>query len=160
MSGSVNKVTLLGRLGRDPDVRQLSNGGSVVNISLATSESWRDQTNETQERTEWHRVVIFGKLADVAAQYLKKGSQAYFEGRLQTRKWTDQAGKDRYSTEVIVSGFGGSMVMLGSGAGRVGGGSDADSYGGGDRGGNDAGDSGGGNDFSGSSRFDDDEIPF
>ena len=119
MSGSVNKVTLLGNLGRDPEVRQLNNGGNVTNLSLATTDRWSDQSGERQERTEWHRVVLFGKLADVAAQYLKKGSQAYFEGRLQTRKWTDQDGKDRYSTEVIVSGFGGVMVMLGSGGGKA-----------------------------------------
>lgn len=151
MSGSVNKVTLLGRLGRDPEVKQMNNGGSVANISLATSENWRDQQGEPQERTEWHRVVIFGKLAEVAERYLRKGSQVYFEGRLQTRKWQDQEGKDRYSTEVIISGFGSSMVMLGQGGGS----GNSGSYGGGAP--NDG--FGGGAPSSGS-RFEDDDIPF
>ena len=122
MSGSVNKVTLVGRLGKDPEIRPMNSGGSVANLSLATSERWRDQNQEMQERTEWHRVVMFGKLADVAGQYLKKGSQIYVEGRLQTRKWQDQDGNDRYSTEVVVSGYGGQMVMLGDGGNRSGGG--------------------------------------
>ena len=159
---SVNKVTLLGRLGKDPEIRQMNNGGNVANISVATSERWRDQGNEMQERTEWHRVVVFGKLADVVSKYLKKGSQVYFEGRLQTRKWTDQEGKDRYSTEVIVSGFGGVMVMLG-GNGNSGGGSgysDNSSSGGSYSGGSGGGYSGGGNNNAGGSRFEDDEIPF
>lgn len=158
---SVNKVTLLGRLGRDPEIRQMNNGGNVANLSLATSERWRDQgTSEMQERTEWHRVVVFGKLADVVGKYLKKGSQVYFEGRLQTRKWTDQEGKDRYSTEVIVSGFGGVMVMLGGNGSGGGGYSDSDQGGGysGGSGGYAAGGGSGGH--SGSSRFEDDEIPF
>ena len=157
---SVNKVTLLGRLGKDPEIRQMNNGGNVANLSLATSERWRDQSGETQERTEWHRVVVFGKLADVVGKYLKKGSQVYFEGRLQTRKWTDQEGKDRYSTEIIVSGFGGVMVMLGgnnnSGGGYSGGNDFGGEYSSGGYSG--GGSSGGGN--AGGSRFEDDEIPF
>lgn len=112
---SVNKVILLGRLGQDPEIREMQNGDSCANLSLATSQKWKDQNGEMQEKTEWHRVVIFGKLADVVDKYLKKGSQVYFEGRLQTRKWTDKQGNARYSTEVIVSGFGGVMVMLDGG---------------------------------------------
>lgn len=155
MSGSVNKVTLLGHLGRDPEVKQMNNGASVANISVATSERWRDQGGEQQERTEWHRVVIFGKLADVAGKYLRKGSQVYFEGRLQTRKWTDQEGKDRYSTEVVVSGFGGVMVMLGSGTGSGG------THGGGyDPAPSPSGDESFGDAPSTGSRLEDDEIPF
>lgn len=118
-SRGINKVILIGNLGQDPEVRYMPNGGAVANITLATSESWRDkQTGETKERTEWHRVVIFGKLAEVAAEYLKKGSQVYIEGSLQTRKWQDQSGQDRYTTEVVVN-IGGVMQMLG---GRQGGG--------------------------------------
>lgn len=112
-SRGINKVILIGNLGQDPEVRYMPNGGAVANITLATSESWRDkQTGEMKERTEWHRVVIFGKLAEVAAEYLKKGSQVYIEGSLQTRKWQDQSGQDRYTTEVVVN-IGGVMQMLG-----------------------------------------------
>ncbi|CAK9886350.1 MAG: Single-stranded DNA-binding protein [Candidatus Erwinia impunctatus] len=112
-SRGVNKVILVGNLGQDPEVRYMPNGGAVTNITLATSESWRDkQTGETKEKTEWHRVVLFGKLAEVAGEYLKKGSQVYIEGALQTRKWTDQSGVERYTTEVVVN-VGGSMQMLG-----------------------------------------------
>ena len=119
MAGSVNKVILIGNLGQDPEVRYMPNGGAVTNITLATSESWRDkQTGEMKEKTEWHRVVIFGKLAEIAGEYLKKGSQVYIEGSLQTRKWQDQSGQERYTTEVVVN-IGGSMQMLG---GRSGGG--------------------------------------
>ncbi|EIZ1086091.1 single-stranded DNA-binding protein [Klebsiella oxytoca] len=119
-SRGVNKVILVGNLGQDPEVRYMPNGGAVANITLATSESWRDKaTGETKEKTEWHRVVLFGKLAEVAGEYLHKGSQVYIEGALQTRKWTDQAGVEKYTTEVIVN-VGGTMQMLG---GRQGGGS-------------------------------------
>ena len=118
-SRGVNKVILIGNLGQDPVVRYMPNGGAVTNITLATSESWRDkQTGEMKEKTEWHRVVIFGKLAEIAGEYLKKGSQVYIEGSLQTRKWQDQSGQERYTTEVVVN-IGGSMQMLG---GRSGGG--------------------------------------
>lgn len=118
-SRGVNKVILVGNLGQDPEVRYMPNGGAVANITLATSESWRDkQTGETKEKTEWHRVVLFGKLAEVAGEYLRKGSQVYIEGALQTRKWTDQAGVEKYTTEVVVN-VGGTMQMLG---GRQGGG--------------------------------------
>ncbi|WP_413725992.1 single-stranded DNA-binding protein [Sodalis sp. RH16] len=121
-SRGVNKVILVGNLGQDPEVRYMPNGGAVANMTLATSESWRDkQTGETKEKTEWHRVVLFGKLAEVAGEYLKKGSQVYIEGALQTRKWTDQGGQERYTTEVVVN-VGGTMQMLG---GRQGGGAGA-----------------------------------
>ncbi|KQN57778.1 single-stranded DNA-binding protein SSB1 [Erwinia sp. E602] len=119
-SRGVNKVILVGNLGQDPEVRYMPNGGAVANITLATSESWRDkQTGETKEKTEWHRVVLFGKLAEVAGEYLRKGSQVYIEGALQTRKWTDQAGVEKYTTEVVVN-VGGTMQMLG-GRGQGGG---------------------------------------
>ena len=126
-SRGVNKVILVGNLGQDPEVRYMPNGGAVANITLATSESWRDkQTGETKEKTEWHRVVLFGKLAEVAGEYLKKGSQVYIEGALQTRKWTDQAGVEKYTTEVVVN-VGGTMQMLG---GRQGAGTGAPAGGG------------------------------
>ncbi|VFP84384.1 Single-stranded DNA-binding protein [Candidatus Erwinia haradaeae] len=112
-SRGVNKVILVGNLGQDPEIRYIPNGSAVTNITLATSESWRDkQTGETKEKTEWHRVVLFGKLAEVACEYLRKGSQVYIEGSLQTRKWTDQSGIDKYTTEVVVN-VGGTMHMLG-----------------------------------------------
>ncbi|WP_240560619.1 single-stranded DNA-binding protein, partial [Pectobacterium actinidiae] len=121
-SRGVNKVILVGNLGQDPEVRYMPNGGAVANITLATSESWRDkQTGEQKEKTEWHRVVLFGKLAEVAGEYLRKGSQVYIEGALQTRKWADQSGVERYTTEVVVN-VGGTMQMLG---GRQGGGAPA-----------------------------------
>lgn len=120
-SRGVNKVILVGNLGQDPEVRYMPNGGAVANITLATSESWRDkQTGETKEKTEWHRVVLFGKLAEVAGEYLRKGSQVYIEGALQTRKWTDQAGVEKYTTEVVVN-VGGTMQMLGGRQGGAGG---------------------------------------
>ncbi|MCG8625468.1 MAG: single-stranded DNA-binding protein [Proteobacteria bacterium] len=140
MAGSVNKVTLIGRLGADPDVRTMNNGGKVVNLSVATSESWKDKnTGEKRERTEWHRVVVFGSaqsegLAGVVEKYLRKGDQVYLEGQLQTRKWQDKDGKDRYTTEVTLQPTRGQLVMLGgkrdgasSGgdSGGSGGGSDA-----------------------------------
>ncbi|WP_314721538.1 single-stranded DNA-binding protein [Rahnella variigena] len=112
-SRGVNKVILVGNLGDDPTIRYMPNGGAVANITLATSESWRDKTTgEQKEKTEWHRVVLFGKLAEVAGEYLKKGSQVYIEGKLNTRKWTDQAGVEKYTTEVHVN-VGGTMQMLG-----------------------------------------------
>ena len=128
-SRGVNKVILVGNLGQDPEVRYMPNGGAVANITLATSESWRDkQTGENKEITEWHRVVLFGKLAEVAGEYLRKGSQVYIEGQLRTRKWQDQGGLERYTTEVVVN-VGGTMQMLGgrqqggnAGAGAQGGG--------------------------------------
>ncbi|ADU67633.1 single-stranded DNA-binding protein SSB1 [Pantoea sp. At-9b] len=112
-SRGVNKVILVGNLGQDPEVRYMPNGGAVANITLATSESWRDkQTGENKEITEWHRVVLFGKLAEVAGEYLRKGSQVYIEGQLRTRKWQDQGGQERYTTEIVVN-VGGTMQMLG-----------------------------------------------
>ena len=110
MARGVNKAIIVGTLGRDPEIKYTASGSAVVNINVATNESWRDKnTGEMQERTEWHRIVMFGKLAEIAAQYLKKGSQAYFEGRLQTRKWQDQNGQDRYTTEIVAN----EMQMLG-----------------------------------------------
>ncbi len=157
MAGSVNKVILVGNLGRDPEVRSLQNGGKVANLSLATSETWRDrQTNERRERTEWHRVVIFNEnLIDVAEKYLRKGSKIYIEGALQTRKWTDQSGTEKYTTEIVLQRFRGELQMLdargGDGGGMAGesGGYDEGGFGGG----------GGGGRASGGSDFDDD-IPF
>ena len=113
MAGSVNKVVLIGNLGKTPEIRTMQNGSKVANLSLATSENWRDKsTGERKEKTEWHRVVIFGSLAEVAEKYLDKGSKVYIEGSLQTRKWTNKDGHDQYSTEIVVQGFGGSLVML------------------------------------------------
>tara|TARA_R110002012_G_scaffold33595_3_gene98195 strand:+ start:1343 stop:1828 length:486 start_codon:yes stop_codon:yes gene_type:complete len=113
-SRGINKVILVGNLGNDPEIRYMPNGGAVANITIATSESWRDKaTGEQRDKTEWHKVAIFGKLAEVAGEYLRKGSQVYIEGQLQTRKWQDQSGQDRYSTEVVVQGFNGVMQMLG-----------------------------------------------
>ena len=113
-SRGVNKVILVGNLGNDPEIRYMPSGGAVANITVATSESWRDKnTGEQREKTEWHRVALFGKLAEVAGEYLRKGSQVYIEGQLQTRKWQDQNGQDRYTTEVVVQGFNGTMQMLG-----------------------------------------------
>jgi single-strand DNA-binding protein len=116
MAGSVNKVILMGNLGRDPDIRRTQAGDPIVNLSVATSESWRDKgTGERKERTEWHRVVIFNEnLAKVAENYLRKGSKVYLEGQLQTRKWTDKDGAEKYSTEVVLSRFRGELVLLDS----------------------------------------------
>ena len=153
MAGSVNKVILIGNLGRDPEVRTFQNGGKVCNLRIATSENWKDKnTGERRERTEWHSVAIFQEgLIRIAEQYLKKGSKVYIEGKLQTRKWQDQSGQDRYSTEIVLQGFDGVLTMLdgrGEGGGSSGGYSD-------DRGGGyDSGPSGGG-----SSSDMDDEIP-
>jgi single-strand DNA-binding protein len=113
-SRGVNKVILVGNLGQDPEVRFAANGSAIANITIATSESWRDKaTGEQREKTEWHRVVLFGKLAEVAGEYLRKGSQVYIEGQLKTRKWQDQNGQDRYTTEVVVQGYNGVMQMMG-----------------------------------------------
>ncbi len=116
MAGSVNKVILVGNLGRDPEARSLNDGSQVVNLSVATSESWKDKaTGERRERTEWHRVVIFNEnLGKIAQNYLKKGSKVYLEGQLQTRKWTDQEGNDKYSTEVVLQRYRGELTMLDS----------------------------------------------
>ena len=109
----INKVILVGNLGAKPEVKYASNGNAISNLSVATSESWTDKsTGQKQERTEWHRVSLFGKLAEIAGQYLDKGSKVYVEGKLQTRKWQDQNGQDRYTTEVVVSGFNGTLQML------------------------------------------------
>jgi single-strand DNA-binding protein len=116
MAGSVNKVILIGNLGRDPEARQLQNGKPVVNLSIATSESWKDKnTGERKEKSEWHRVVIFNdRLCEVAQKYLRKGSKVYLEGQLQTRKWQDQSGQDKYSTEIVLQNFRGELVLLDS----------------------------------------------
>lgn len=113
-SRGINKVILIGNLGQDPEVRYTPNGSAVATLNLATSDSWKDKnTGQMQERTEWHRVSMFGKLAEIAGEYLRKGSQVYIEGKLQTRKWQDKQGQDRYTTEVVVDGFSGVMQMLG-----------------------------------------------
>ncbi|WP_299896436.1 single-stranded DNA-binding protein [uncultured Ruegeria sp.] len=165
MAGSVNKVILVGNLGRDPEVRTFQNGGKVCNLRIATSENWKDRnTGERRERTEWHSVAIFNEgLVRVAEQYLRKGSKVYLEGQLQTRKWQDQSGQDRYSTEVVLQGFGSTLVML-DGRGEGGGGSGG-GYGGGQAGGSGYGDPYGGPSSSpapapASGGIDDDEIPF
>jgi single-strand DNA-binding protein len=165
MAGSVNKVILIGNLGRDPEVRSFPNGGKVCNLRIATSETWRDRTTgERKEKTEWHSVAIFSEgLVKVAEQYLKKGSKIYVEGALETRKWQDQSGADRYSTEVVLRNFGSTLVMLdgrdGGGSGSGGGGYD-DSQAGSGSGGGYGGDRGGAT-SGGSSNSDlDDEIPF
>ncbi|MEX0924157.1 MAG: single-stranded DNA-binding protein [Rhodovibrionaceae bacterium] len=144
MSGSVNKVILVGNLGRDPEVRAMQSGDKVCNLSLATSETWKDKNSgERREKTEWHRVVLFDqRLIEVAERYLKKGSKIYVEGQLQTRKWTDQQGVEKYSTEVVLQRFRGELTMLdtrgGGGGGDYGGGGGADDYGGGSQGDYDA----------------------
>ena len=114
MARGVNRVILVGHLGQDPEVRYMPNGNAVANFSVATSESWKDkQTGETRDRTEWHRVVVFGKLAEIAGEYIKKGTQVYLEGQLQTQKWQDQSGQDRYTTEVVLNPIGGTLQILG-----------------------------------------------
>ena len=182
MAGSVNKVIIVGNLGRDPEVRSFQNGGKVCNLRIATSEQWKDRnTGERRERTEWHSVAIFSEpLARIAEQYLRKGSKVYIEGQLETRKWQDQSGQDRYSTEVVLRPFRSELTLLdgrgegggGGGGGTYGGGSGGGgNYGGGggydDRGYDDRGGSGGTGGGSGSgsggsspSRDLDDEIPF
>ncbi|MBO9492193.1 single-stranded DNA-binding protein [Endozoicomonas sp. G2_1] len=115
MQRGINKVILIGSLGQDPEIRYMPNSGAVANLSLATSDIWRDkQTGQTKEKTEWHRIVIYGALADIAAKHLKKGSKIYIEGKLQTRKWQNQQGQDQYTTEIIVQGYQGTMQMLNS----------------------------------------------
>ncbi|MEQ1888637.1 MAG: single-stranded DNA-binding protein [Alphaproteobacteria bacterium] len=128
MSGSVNKCILIGHLGADPEIKHTKDGKPIVNLRLATSESWKDKnTGEKREKTEWHRVVIFNEgLARVAEQYLRKGAKIYIEGQVQTRKWQDQSGQDKYSTEIVLQGFGGKLVMLGDGKNAAGGQSDYD----------------------------------
>lgn len=172
MAGSVNKVILVGNLGNDPEVRTFGNGGKVANFSLATSENWRDrQSGERREKTEWHRVAVFGEgLVGVIERYVKKGSKLYVEGKLQTRKWQDRDGNDKYTTEVVLQGPGAVMTMLDSRGGEGGGGYGGGSSGGGgynqDRGGYGNSDQGGGSrsaaDQGGpKGDFDlDDEIPF
>ncbi|GGO52713.1 single-strand binding protein [Roseovarius pacificus] len=169
MAGSVNKVILIGNLGRDPEVRTFQNGGKVCNLRIATSETWKDRnTGERRERTEWHTVAIFNEaLVRLAEQYLRKGSKVYIEGKLETRKWQDQSGQDRYSTEVVLRPYAGEMTFLdsrdgGGGGGGYGGGQGGGGYGGGDYGGGDYGGSSGpsGGPSGGPSRDIDDEIPF
>ncbi|SHG23034.1 single-stranded DNA-binding protein [Cognatishimia maritima] len=172
MAGSLNKVMLIGNLGRDPEVRSFQNGGKVCNLRIATSETWKDRnTGERREKTEWHSVAIFNEgLVRVAEQFLRKGSKVYIEGQLQTRKWQDQSGQDRYSTEVVLQGFGSTLTMLdgrgeggGGGGGFSGGagGGQGGGYGGGyDSGGQGGGSYGGGQQSGGGSRDLDDEIPF
>jgi single-strand DNA-binding protein len=159
MAGSVNKVILVGNLGADPEIRRTQDGKLIVNLRLATSETWRDKmTGERRERTEWHRVVIFNEnIGKVAEQYLKKGAKIYVEGQLQTRKWQDQQGQDRYSTEVVLQGFNAQMTML---DGRAGGGGsmpgdfaeEGADYNAGSYGGGSYGSSGGGSSYGGGSR--------
>ncbi len=167
MAGSVNKVILIGNLGRDPETRTFSNGGKVCNLRIATSETWKDRnTGERRERTEWHSVAIFAEpLARVAEQYLKKGSKVYIEGQLETRKWQDQSGQDRYSTEVVLRPYRSELTMLdgrGEGGGSGGGGGyqdDRGGYGGGYGGGGSSPEGGGGS-GGGGYQDSDDEIPF
>jgi single-strand DNA-binding protein len=176
VAGSVNKVILIGNLGKDPEVRSMQNGGKVCNLSVATSESWKDKmSGERKERTEWHRVVIFNEnLISVAERFLKKGSKVYLEGQIETRKWSDQAGVEKYSTEVVLRPFRGELTLLdsreGGGGGGYGGG---EGYGGGgasgggrSSGGSGSGGQGGGGNYGGGGGFTpsgpdlDDEIPF
>lgn len=165
MAGSVNKVIIIGNLGRDPEVRSFPNGGKVVNLRIATSESWKDKaTGERKERTEWHSVAIFNEgLAKIAEQYLRKGSTVYIEGQLETRKWQDQSGADRYSTEVVLRPYNGSLTLLGGKRdGDTGGADGGEGYGGGREQGGSSGGSGaaGGNGQGGGRNDVDDEIPF
>lgn len=183
MAGSVNKVILVGNLGRDPESRTFQNGGKVVNLRIATSESWKDRNSgERKEKTEWHSVAIFNEgLANVAERYLRKGSKVYIEGQLQTRKWQDQQGQDRYSTEIVLQGFNSVLTMLdgapggggqgggvssgrddwGAGGDDFGGGSRGGAGGGGSRGGGSGGSSGfGGGGAGGFSDDLDDDVPF
>lgn len=179
MAGSLNKVMLIGNLGADPEVRSFQNGGKVCNLRIATSETWKDRDGQRQERTEWHTVAIFSEgLVNVAENYLRKGSKVYIEGQLQTRKWQDQSGNDRYSTEIVLRGFNGTLTMLdgapGGGGQRGGGnggggdwnrGGSGGSGGGSGGGGGNWGQSGGGSSggsSGGGSNYDDleDDIPF
>lgn len=176
MAGSLNKVMLIGNLGRDPEVRSFQNGGKVCNLRIATSETWKDRnTGERREKTEWHSVAVFSEgLVRVCEQYLRKGSKVFVEGQLQTRKWQDQNGQDKYSTEIVLQGFGSTLTMLdgrgegGGGGGGYGGGAgggQGGGYGGGydsggGQGGGQGGGFGGGQQSGGGSRDLDDEIPF
>lgn len=177
MAGSVNKVILIGNLGADPEIRSFQNGGRVCNLRIATTENWKDREGNRQESTEWHSVAIFSEgLINVAERYLRKGSKVYIEGQLRTRKWQDQSGNDRYSTEVVLRGFSGTLTMLDSAGGGGGGGGGQrgrDDWGGGSRdmgrsggsgsgGGGDPWDSPSGGSSGGSSFADDldDDIPF
>lgn len=186
MAGSVNKVILVGNLGADPEVKSFQNGGKVCNLRIATSESWKDRmSGERKERTEWHSVAIFSEgLAGVAERFLRKGSKVYLEGQLRTRKWQDQSGNDRYTTEVVLQGPGAVLTMLdgapggggqggggrsqggsdwGASSGGFGGGNDYDDFGGGGFGGGSGRSSGGGRGSAGGPNFDndlDDEVPF
>lgn len=180
MAGSVNKVILIGNLGADPEIKSFQNGGKIANIRIATSEQWKDRmTGERKERTEWHNVVINGEgLVGVVERYLKKGSKVYIEGSLRTRKWQDRDGNDKYTTEVVIAGMGGTLTMLdgapggGSGGSRSGGGEDSWGSGGGssggsgggwNQGGGSGGSSGGGGSGGGRPPFDDDlddDVPF
>jgi len=169
MAGSVNKVILVGNLGRDPEVRTMGNGGKVVTLNMATSETWKDRsTGERREKTEWHRVVIFNEnLAKIAESYLRKGSKIYVEGALQTRKWTDNSGVEKYTTEVVLQNFNGTLTMLdgrndnqGGGGGGSYGGDQGGSQGGGSQGGGQGGGGSQGGAPSGGVGDLDDEIPF
>ena len=154
MSGSLNKVILVGNLGRDPEVRAMQSGDKVANLNIATSERWKDKDGQPQEKTEWHRVVVFGRIAEVAEQYLRKGSKVLIEGKLQTRKWTDNQGAEKYTTEIVVNGFSGQMTMLDRAS--------SDRMGGGDSGGfdNSSYDRGMSDGPNNASDGFDDEIPF
>jgi len=172
MAGSVNKVILVGNLGKDPEARSMNSGGEVVSFTLATSETWNDRDGNRQEKTEWHNVVIFNEnLGRVAKNYLRKGQKAYIEGQLQTRKWTDQNGNDRYTTEIVLQRFRGELVLLsgreGGSGGNMGSGNGGQFAGGGSSGALAGGASGGGSNFGGGvaqpSPFDsdlDDDVPF
>lgn len=172
MAGSVNKVILVGNLGKDPEARSMNSGGEVVSFTLATSETWNDRDGNRQEKTEWHNVVIFNEnLGRVAKNYLRKGQKAYIEGQLQTRKWTDQNGSDRYTTEIVLQRFRGELVLLsgreGGSGGNMGGGNGGQFAGGGSSGALAGGASSGGSNFGGGvsqpSPFDsdlDDDVPF
>ena len=170
MAGSVNKVILVGNLGRDPEIRSFQNGGKVANLRIATSENWKDRTTgERKERTEWHTVAIFNEgLVGVVERYLKKGSKVYVEGQLETRKWQDQSGQDRYSTEIVLRGIGGMLTMLDGasgggggmgGGGMGGGGRDSGGYDDYNQGGGSSSRGGGGSQGGGRADYDD-EIPF
>ncbi len=171
MAGSVNKVILVGNLGRDPEIRSFQNGGKVANPRIATSENWKDRTTgERKERTEWHTVAIFNEgLVGVVERYLKKGSKVYVEGQLETRKWQDQSGQDRYSTEIVLRGIGGTLTMLDGasgggggmgGGGMGGGGRDSGGYDDYNQGGGSSSSRGGGGGQGGGRADYDDEIPF
>lgn len=152
MAGSVNKVILLGNLGREPEIKMTSSGAKIANLSVATSETWKDKQGQRQERTEWHRVVIFNpNLADIAERYLRKGSKVYVEGSLQTRKWTDAAGVDKYTTEIVLSNFNGELNLIDRAEGGMG-----SSFEGGNSSGNNSWDAG----ISQVDEVMDDDIPF